>query len=215
MTKLVALDTETTSLRRDGRIWEVGAIVRPDHRSRDGEQEHRWFIRAEDLDLGNADPFSLDKGRFYERHPQMASQAVRRLGEMPGGGAYRALPEDQVMGEVEEMCRKAHIVGAVVNFDTQRLDARMAAHGIFWNGHYHLIDVEGLTVGYLNGMAAVAREAAAGGWAAPQVWVPDLPWDSEKLSEALSVKTPGDARHTALGDARWALDIYDKVTGIE
>ena len=194
MTNLVALDCETTSLRRDCRIWEIGAIARRPGRE---EQEYRWFIRTEDLDLGNADPFSLDIGGFYQRHPQMIGKVSGS--DMPG-------PEADVLAEVEKVCRGAHIIGNVVNFDTQRLDTRMAAHGILWNGHYHLIDVEALAIGYL-----AAKIQASNGAADPGVLA--LPWDSEMLSAALGVKVPGEDRHTALGDARWALAMYDKVMG--
>jgi DNA polymerase III epsilon subunit-like protein len=46
--------------------------------------------------------------------------------------------------------------------------------------------------------------------------VPGLPWNSDDLSMAVGVKAPGgDVRHTALGDARWAKALYEKVTGGE
>ena len=67
MTRIVFLDTETTSLRWDRRAWEVGLIVRDPGRD---DQEHHWFIDIRDLDLGNADLMSLKIGRFYERHPE-------------------------------------------------------------------------------------------------------------------------------------------------
>lgn len=198
MTDLVFLDCETTSLRRDCRIWEIGLILR-----RPGleQRENHWFIRAEDLDLGNADPFSLDIGTFYQRHPQMIRQIA---------GSGMPKPEAEVLAEVERVCRKAHIVGNVVNFDTQRLDARMAACGILWNAHYHLIDVEALAVGYLAGQAALTGNPGS----RIQLHVPGLPWDSEELSAALGVKVPEEDRHTALGDARWAMAMYDAVMGI-
>ena len=40
------------------------------------------------------------------------------------------------------------------------------------------------------------------------------PWRSADLSTALGVPPPDEAtRHTALGDAAWALAIYDHITG--
>ena len=40
------------------------------------------------------------------------------------------------------------------------------------------------------------------------------PWSSERLSNALGVELPNEAdRHTALGDARWAARIFDRVMG--
>jgi DNA polymerase III epsilon subunit-like protein len=198
MGKLVALDCETTSLRRDCRIWEIAVIVREPGCD---EAERRWFIDVMDLDLGQADPFSLDIGGFYQRHPQMNPKA-----------AGEAWPEADVLADVERVCRKAHIIGNVVNFDTQRLDARMAAHGILWNGHYHLVDVEALAVGWLSRSAAELRAAGLRGDDVMEAITP--PWKSDVLAGLLGVTITPEARHTALGDARWALDMYDVIMGI-
>jgi hypothetical protein len=90
----------------------------------------------------------------------------------------------------------------VPSFDEERL-RRMhtAKYGdsrpVTW--HYHLIDVEAVMVG-----AHVARFGAP----------PALPWDSDELSRSVGVEPPsGDDRHTALGDARWALDAWVAVAG--
>jgi hypothetical protein len=219
MTRLVFLDTETTSLRPDRRVWEVGLIVRTpetpppwaDPETRD--EEHRWFIHADDLDLGNADPFSLSIGRFYDRHPDYAGPADEG-----------ALPEEYVLRKVEELTRGAHLVGAVPNFDAEVLGARMRANGILPSWHHHLIDVEALAIGWLNGRRARQNEIVDGyplengGAPAPGLvrWnepVTGLPWRSDELSVLVGVETDESARHTALGDAKWARDIYDAVMG--
>lgn len=200
MTKLVACDTETTSLRWDRRIWEVGLIVRPDHRSREGETEHRWFVDRQDLDLGNADLFSLNIGRYFDRHPQEADGDVRYV-----------LREAVMLRAVERLCRGAHILGNIVNFDTEALAARGRANNVLWSGHYHLIECEALAVGYLLGRSRLLEAEQA------DLAIADLsalPWDSEMLSRWLDVKVPED-RHAALADARWGLDMYDRVMGIE
>ena len=185
MTRIVFLDTETTSLRHDRRAWEVGLITR----SEDGtlDKEHQWFIDLRDLDLGNADLFSLNIGRFHERHPQVGGIAKTN-------GVMR---EDEAMRRIEQLTRGAHLVGAVPNFDAEVLGARMREHGICPSWHYHLCCVENLAVGYL---------AARGEPVAP-------PWSSDDLSTKIGVSVESDDRHTALGDARWAMRIYDAVTG--
>lgn len=189
MTKLIFLDTETTSLRPDRRAWEIGIIARGPNGT---ETERHWFVRSEDLDLGNADPMSLKIGRFYDRHPQYTKGAVDHAGT-----SYAvAEREADVLHWVEAHTRGAHIVGAVPNFDTEVLADRMRANGICPSWHHHLIDVEPLMVGWL----------AAKGEPVP------VPWKSDDLSRAIGVEAPaGDERHTALGDARWVARIWDEV----
>jgi hypothetical protein len=54
------VDTETTGLHPwQHEIWEIGLIL-------PGGAEHRWFLP---VDLGQADPFALEIGRYHSRHP--------------------------------------------------------------------------------------------------------------------------------------------------
>jgi DNA-binding CsgD family transcriptional regulator len=132
---IVFLDTETTSLRHDRRVWELAYIVR-----RDGEKdwERTGFIDSRDLDFANADPFSLKIGGFYDRHPQRAG-----LHE----DSSRVVDERTALLTLERYARGATIVGAVPNFDTEVLSNRMRAYGICPSWHYHLVDVETLAAG--------------------------------------------------------------------
>lgn len=187
--RLVFIDTETTSLRPDRRAWDIGLIVRDPGKP---DVERQWFVPSWELDLGNADPFALKIGGFYERHPAMN-------GEDSG---WERADESEVLDEVERLTRGAHLVGAVPNFDAEVLATRMREHGIAPSWHYHLIDVETLAVGWLAGLT-------------PEVPLDiPLPWDSDRLTEDLGLQpVPEEDRHTALGDARWARAIYDRVTG--
>lgn len=197
MTRIVFLDTETTSLRPDRRAWEVGLIAR----SEDGtlDKEHHWFIDVRDLDLGNADVMSLKIGRFYERHPQIAAGSLN-------GGGVKVIREDETMRQIERLTRGAHLVGAVPNFDADVLGTRMRANGICPSWHYHLIDIEALAVGYLSGLRSDEPPGM-------NEYPLSLPWKSDDLSAALGITVSEDDRHTALGDAKWARAIYDAVTG--
>lgn len=200
MTNLVFIDTETTSLRHDRRAWEIGAILRrPGH----GDVETTWLVDTENLDLGNADLFSLKIGRFFERHPQ-----VREDGADAGSKVY---DEIDALSEVEAVTRGAHLIGAVVSFDTDVLGQRMRANGICPSWHYHLIDVEALAAGCLAHTAGEVTYTAGEEYADRQVFTP--PWKSDDLSAALGITVSEDERHTALGDARWARAIYDAVMG--
>jgi DNA polymerase III epsilon subunit-like protein len=210
---VVFLDTETTSLRPDRRAWDIGLITR----SADGtvDEEHQWFVQAEDLDLGGADPMALKVGRFYERHPEMTGTVTGSL-----------VTEQYALRRVERLTRGAHLVGAVPSFDADVLGARMRAHGILPSWHYHLVDTEALTVGWLNGRRARQNEIVDGyplennGEPAPglvrwndPVLLAGLPWNSGDLSAALGVTVSEQDRHTALGDAKWCRAVYDAVTG--
>lgn len=196
MSDIVYLDTETTSLRPDRRIWDI-ALLTPRHIGTQpfgplpGETPgvYQRFVRLSDLDLGNADPFALRIGRFYQRHPQLGP-----LTEVHGP----VVSEADMLHEVERLTRDAHLVGAVPSFDAEVLAARMRVHGIAPSWHHHVIDVEAMAVGYL---------------AAIDVRV-ELPWKSDELCRACGVDpTPEAERHTALGDARWVQRWHQAITG--
>lgn len=196
-TRLCFVDTETTSLRPDRRAWEVGLIVR----DAETEQEYHWFVRTEDLELGNADPFSLRVGKFYDRHPQMRGL----LGRYP--------TEVEVLAEVEKLTRGAHLAGAVPSFDADVLGTRMRACGILPSWHYHLVDVEPLAAGWIAAHAVSLEREGQEDRARVLRGIAAPPWNSDELSLAVGVEPDEDARHTALGDARWARDFYDAVMG--
>ena len=215
MTPICAVDTETTSLRPDRRAWDIALIRRDD----EGERRVQFFIELDALDLPNADPFSLNVGRFWERHPQaMRLRAGQDIGcdavELWSSWAKAdvfAVPEGAVVDAataahvIAGMTHGAHLVGAVPNFDAEVLAALLRDNGLTPSFHYHLIDVEALAVGWL-----CAWDRADG--------EPGIrpPWRSDDLSTALGVPPPAkDTRHTALGDAAWALAIYDHITGGE
>lgn len=136
---LVFLDTETTSLRHDRRVWDIGLIIRTDQGA---QREHQWFVDLDDLDLGNADLMSLKIGKFYERHPQARTDTET--------ARHSYVDESDVMEGVEVATRHATVVGAVPWFDTDVLGQRMRANGICPSWHYHLVDVETLAAGYLR-----------------------------------------------------------------
>lgn len=199
--KVIAIDSETTDTGPNRRIWDLALIVLGEDRPTDARAggmpgrpgAYQWYIDVEDLDLGNANPFSLNVGKFYERHPQMnlSSQGLVRR-------------EVEVLRQVERLTRGAHLLGAVPNFDADVLDRRMRAHGILPSWHYHLCDIEAMAVGYLHGTGYAAE-------------FPDrmtLPWKSDELSRACGVEPPSeDERHSALADADWALRWYEAITG--
>jgi hypothetical protein len=191
---LCFIDTETTGVHPGRRAWEV-AIIRRDP----GGYEEEWLAQVEDVDLSVADPFGLKIGGFYDRHWHY------RLSGTPDG---EILSEEDVAGKVEYLTRGAHLVGAVPNFDAEVFADMLRRHKLAPAWHYHLVDVEALAVGYLHGRHS-------------DVILPDEdyarispPWKSDDLSRAVGVEpATDDERHTALGDARWAMRLYDAITG--
>jgi DNA polymerase III epsilon subunit-like protein len=181
MTKFVFIDTETTSLRPDRRAWEIGLVLRAEGKADD---ERTWFVEEGDLDLGNADPFSLKIGRFYERHPQYRTDVEPVWND--------TTEEVEALSAVEVLTRGAILVGAVPNFDAEVLGCRMRHHGILPSWHYHLVDVETLAAG--------AKKLTP-------------PWDFDAVLELYGLTYDEKDRHTALGDARMARDLYDAILG--
>jgi hypothetical protein len=186
---LCFIDTETTSLRPDRRAWEIALILR---RPGQRDEPHQWFVSTDALDLGNADLASLRIGQFFDRHPEYA-----KLPDHPEWP--HSSHEGNVLRQVEELTRDAHLVGAVPSFDAEVLAARMRANGICPSWHYHLQDFETLIAGYLAGLGKP---------------IPPLPWYGDDLSRMIGVEPPGPSeRHTALGDARWAVRVWDTIMG--
>lgn len=191
---LIFLDCETTGLDPDDPIWELAAI----RRDPDGTcTELNVFV---DHDVRSAeklpDSFRRDHDRRYD--PAAAVSPARLVG----------LVLDLFAAPVDYR-ERAHVVGAVPSFDTERVGRliRQGGHDLPW--HHHLIDVETLAVGYI---VASAREYP-GSRASDFVAAGMPPFDSDALSDVMGVDPGRFARHTAMGDVRWAMAIYDTVMG--
>jgi hypothetical protein len=218
--KKVYLDVETTGLDPFvNEVWEVGFI----EHSKDMGWLHRLYRVYPDLTT--ASPDALRISGFYDRTHDMRDPvnddyAVGKnaynlvdgfTGEpearVPLGGFLWSDPK-ALAALLAKTLIDRHVVGAVPWFDA-------ALHGSFLseflrkNGqrlarHYHLIDVEAMAVGYLAGLRAGR---------VMDVPKPRLPWDSDALSLALGVDPDQFDRHSALGDARWAKALDDRITG--
>lgn len=215
MSRLVYLDSETTGLDPDRHeMWELAII--------DGDNEWEWQLP---VDLSRADPSALRIGRFYDRRgalPGVPSGEVHvgagvRLRRY-NGGEWRRLGDgskaiQKEAQNVAGLLDGAHVVGAIPWFDCGHggfVSRWLRAHGQQNTCHYHLIDVEALAVGYLHGrwkFGEIGRPQDEWGK------VTEPPWSSDDLSRAVGVNPDDFARHTALGDARWAKAIDEAVTG--
>ena len=192
---IVVLDTETCGLDINDPIWEVAAI----RRDPDGtETEYHAFVRhnvraAERL----PESFRADHDARYRE-----DRAVTPFGMVEGLLTLFGPPEDYR--------QRAHVVGAVPSFDTERLGRLFRAFAseceVPW--HHHIQDAETLALGYV---AALAKEYPASRFADYMASVP--PIDSDELSALVDVDPDQFERHTAMGDVKWALAIYDAVMG--
>lgn len=200
---LVFLDTETDGLRPSRKVWEVAMIRRDDQ----GQREISIFVA---LDLHDADPFALRVGRFWDRHP--AGRKISGKGNNPADVAPIYSLHDMAK-LVMEWTFGAHIVGAVPSFDTETLSRVLHREGYVPSWHHHLIDVETMAVGWLRAKAK-GHDHAIGLNGQTMSLAP--PWKSDELAGWCGVEPASDAdRHTALGDARWAMRWYDAMTGVE
>lgn len=191
---LVFMDTETTGLSLDDDIWEFAAI----RREPDGtETELHLFIEHDREKCSRLpEPFREDHyDRFRDHRAIARREAAQKIGHF--------FVRDASVG-------KPHVVGAVPNFDTERLRL-LIAHARWTQSiwHYHLIDVENLAVGYL----AHEQNWPIGKSIDDPSSVIAPPWDSNELSRAVGVDPDQFERHTAMGDVRWAMAIYDAVMG--
>lgn len=143
--------------------------------------EFTWQQRVTRAQLLEADPVALEINRFHERYD--ASVAMD--------------PQDSTV-RFCSLVRDCHLAGAIPSFDEERLRAQWIRYirKAFserppW--HYHVIDVEALAVGALfqRGVQVV------------------LPWKSHWLAEQFGVGVFEE--HTALGDARWAYELFKAV----
>lgn len=193
-TPLAFVDTETTGL--DPFIhdaWEIAVILR-----RDGhDTEHTFRILP---DITNADPKALEINRYFERVTVDGWQWDDR--QTAATRLYALLN------------------GAVMIGSNPAFDAEMIAHlfGRYYEQpkpwHYRTIDTTTLATGALYGRASEwTRKDCDAAWYGKVANAVGWPWKSYEVSRHVEVDPPAKAvAHTALGDARWARDVWDAVT---
>lgn len=184
MSDIVFMDTETLGVHLASPIWEFAAI----RRNSDGSELSLHLLIHHDVH-----PWFDDLPEQFQRD---------YLNRWDGAAA---IEQDHAADRIcAFLADRPHIVGAVPNFDTERIDHQLLhPHGLVAPWHYHLVDVENLAVGYLRGLYA------AQGQAMPI----DPPWKSDELSAAIGVDPAQFDRHTAMGDVLWVRAQYDAIMG--
>jgi DNA polymerase III epsilon subunit-like protein len=198
---LAFVDCETTHLDpRSGDVWEI-AVIR---RRRDGvETEFVWQVRP---DLTTADPEALNIGRFHERFA--VPDGYDAIEFIPSGPPMRTLIPEMLF-DLQEALSGAVVIGSNPGFDVAFLTKLLHAHDRKLPWHYRPIDIATLAAGFQLGLAASG--VYGGDFLFPGDY-PQLPFKSYDLSRAVGVEPPSkEDAHTALGDARWARDVYDAI----
>ncbi|MFG3046315.1 hypothetical protein ACGFZR_15465 [Streptomyces sp. NPDC048241] len=197
MTAIAFVDTETLGLDPTTHaMWELAVILR----TNGADTEHLWQIRPSKYDLDEAEPKALEINRYHERMILPDDHQAASMNHACGqphpirGHALREV--------LSELLADVILVGSNPSFDAAFLREFLSASP--W--HYRTIDIATLAAGYVHGYDLSAGEQS-----------PELrkhPWSSRRLSQAVGVEPPGDGvAHTAFGDARWARDVFDAVTG--
>ena len=203
---LAFVDTETTHLDpRHGDAWEI-AVIR---RREDGvDTEYVWQVRP---DLSTADPEALSIGKFHERFA--IPDGWDAIEFIPSGPPMRSkLPE--MLFDLQEALSGAVLVGSNPGFDVAFLSKLLWAHNRKLPWHYRPVDIATMAVGHLYGQAyTLTKQQCDAEFYARADQLLEGGWKSYELSRLMGIEPPTAAvAHTALGDARWARDVYDAIT---
>ncbi|GGU84538.1 hypothetical protein GCM10010275_19490 [Streptomyces litmocidini] len=202
------IDTETTGLDpRSHDAWEIAVIMRhPGH----PDLENLFQLRTS---LALADPKALEIGRYKERFVVPDSEFAIEL-PTATWAATAVLTEADLMHSLAALLDGATLVGSNPAFDDRFLTKLFNEAGLPPRWHYRTVDIATMAVGHLYGQAytLTKQNCDAEYYGRADRLLADG-WRSYELSRLMGVEPPNSLdAHTALGDARWARDVYDAIT---
>lgn len=202
---LAFVDTETTGLDpRCHDAWEIAVIRREDGI----EVERQWQIRP---NLETVDSEALTINRYADRFA--VPDGWDAIEVLDGPGELR-LTLSEMLFDFQDFIAGCVMVGSNPAFDDAFLKKLLWAHGRKVTWHYRTIDIATLAVGALYGRASEwTRKDCDAAWYGKVAKAVGWPWKSYEASRHIEVEPPAQGvAHTALGDARWARDVWNAVT---
>lgn len=204
MAAIAFVDTETTGLDPVRHtVWEVAVIRREDTGI---ETEYLWQIRPTKAELHTAEPDALRINRYHERIAVPDGSEAADILTLDGPAPLSYL---DAAAQIFKALTGTVMVGSNPHFDASFLHRLLRTGTVPW--HYRPVDIATLAAGRKLGMVEMVRRFGGKEYPSDEV---SFPFSSRDLSRWVGVEPPGDdVAHTALGDARWARDVFDAVTG--
>lgn len=192
LSNCVIMDTETTGLSPDRHeIWEIALLDLGTGR------EYVWQLPL--WNFKDADQIALNIGKFWERYEWGLNKWYTPFNGMTTNNPS---PDYYTTNTLKDICRilqGKHIIGAIPSFDTDRLQRLLYRFDQVPTWHYHIIDIEALTVGWLLSRGVELSP----------------PWKSEDLIDRLGAQRIDEKeKHTALGDCHQVLNVLSKMEAI-
>ena len=205
---LAFIDTETTGLdARKHDVWEIAVILR---RPGVTDLEYLFQIRTS---LVGADPKALEINRHGERFAVPAGEFAAQL---PTAWWTSITPhtESTLLHSLLGILDGAMLVGSNPAFDDRFITKLVQDAGAVPTWHYRTVDIAAMAVGHLYGQAyTLTKQQCDAEFYARADQLLEGGWKSYELSRLMGIEPPTAAvAHTALGDARWARDVYDAIT---